>query len=137
MGWFGFLLLLVVVAGGIYFYQKLLVIEQEIRREHAELHARPYDPADAVVKPEVAPPIFREQVRLEPDSAEDEEKEPVSLEEALLKVINDLPGLLQTELYALFPGEERKRLQAILLRLDRDGKIKREKKKSSYRVFLA
>ena len=62
---------------------------------------------------------------------------PLSRDEALLKVINDLPGLLQTELYELFPGEERKRLQGLLLRLDQQGAVRREKKKGSYRVFPA
>jgi len=137
MGWFWFLLLLVVVAGGIYLYQKLLAIEQEIRREQvAPTPVRQDEPGDEVVKPEVAPPIFKEQVKLEPAVPDnDDSSEPVSLEDGLLKVVTDLPGLLQTELYALFPGEERKRLQALLLRLDNKGVIRREKKKSSYRVF--
>lgn len=137
MGWFWFLLLLVVVAGGIYLYQKLLGIEQEIRREQVPPTQTIQDESgDEVVKPEVAPPIFKEQVKLEPAVMDSEESsEPASLEEGLLKVVTDLPGLLQTELYALFPGEERKRLQALLLRLDNKGLIKREKKKNSYRVF--
>ena len=91
-----------------------------------------------MVKPEVAPPIFKEQVKLEPDEQSGEESaEPATLEESLLKVITELPGLLQTELYSLFSGEERKRLQALLLKLDRKGIIRREKKNSSYRVFPA
>lgn len=137
MGWF--LLLLIVVAGGIFFYQKLLAIEQEIRREQPDfVPIRQDDSANEVVKPEVSPPIFKEQVKLEPDMSEGaESSEPTSLEDGLLKVVNDLPGLLQTELYELFPAEERKRLQTLLLRLDRDGVIKREKKNSSYRVFPA
>lgn len=137
MGWFWFLLLLVVVAGGIYLYQKLLAIEQEIRREqYNPTPVSTEESGDEVVKAEVAPPIFKEQVKLEPAVPDDnEDSESGGLEEGLLKVVTDLPGLLQTELYALFPGEERKRLQALLLRLDRKGLIKREKKKSSYRVF--
>jgi hypothetical protein len=45
--------------------------------------------------------------------------------------------MLQTELYELFPGEERKQLQALLLKMDRNGVIRREKKENSYRVFPA
>lgn len=136
MGWFGFLLLLAVIAGGIYFYQKLQAIEQEIRREQnlQQTQEKP-EPLPKVVRAEVAPPIFKEQVELE--TMEEDSGEPLSLEESLLKVINDLPGLLQTELYALFPGEEKKRLQGLLLQFDRDGVIRREKKKNSYRVFPA
>ena len=136
MGWFGFLLLLLIFAGGVYFYQKLLSIEHEIRREQAE--SRPVaqsSPGDDVVKPEVAPPIFKEQVKLEPAVPDTRNNRPTNLEDGLLKVVTELPGLLQTEIYALFPGEERKRLQTLLLQLDRNGVIRREKKKSSYRVF--
>lgn len=144
MGWFWFLVFLALVAGGIYLYQKLLAIEQEIRREQADELRRlekekvEADTADEIVKPDVAPPIFREQVKLEPASDADENSAtPVTLEEGLMKVINDLPGLMQTELYALFPGEEKKNLQGLLLKLDRKGVIRREKKKNSYRVFPA
>ncbi|HKJ04974.1 MAG TPA: hypothetical protein VJ974_05200 [Geopsychrobacteraceae bacterium] len=136
MGWFGFLLLLLMVAGGVYFYQKLLSIEREILQERAVPKPEAQSiPGDNVVEPEVAPPIFKEQVKLEPAVPDDNVDGPTNLEDALIKVVTDLPGLLQTELYELFPGEERKRLQALLLQLDRKGVIRREKKKSSYRVF--
>lgn len=131
MGWFWFLLFLVVVAGGIYLYQRLLSIEQEIRQEH-KAQAEEVKEEEIVIK---TPPVV-EPIKEGVDStASDEVDEPVSLEESLLTVINDLPGLLQTELYALFPDSERKKLQALLLKLDRKGLIRREKKNSSYRVF--
>ncbi|PLX89371.1 MAG: hypothetical protein C0618_01340 [Desulfuromonas sp.] len=138
MAWFWFFLFLIVVAGGLYFYQKLIALEQEIRREKGAPPPPPRDDSgNDVVKPEVAPPIFKEQVQLEPTETDDESSalQSDNLEDGLLKVVSDLPGLVQTEIYELFPEEERKRVQALLLKLDRDGKIRREKKKSSYRVF--
>lgn len=131
MGWFWFLLFLVVVAGGIYLYQRLLAIEQEIRQEQ---QAQTTEKSNETPVVKVAPVI--EPIKEGITSSEQEESdEPVSLEESLLTVINDLPGLLQTELYALFPDSERKKLQTLLLKLDRNGLIRREKKNSSYRVF--
>lgn len=131
MGWFWFLLFLVVVAGGIYLYQRLLAIEQEIRQEQ---QAQTTEKSNETPVVKVAPVI--EPIKEGITSSEQEESdEPVSLEESLLTVINDLPGLLQTELYALFPDRERKKLQTLLLKLDRNGLIRREKKNSSYRVF--
>lgn len=131
MGWFWFLLFLVVVAGGIYLYQRLLAIEQEIRQEQ---QAQTTEKSNETPVVKVAPVV--EPIKEGITSSEQEESdEPVSLEESLLTVINDLPGLLQTELYALFPDSERKKLQTLLLKLDRNGLIRREKKNSSYRVF--
>jgi len=45
--------------------------------------------------------------------------------------------MLQTELYALLPALSRKRLQELLLRLDRQGVVKRAPEKGSYRLFPA
>jgi hypothetical protein len=137
MGWLWFLLL-VVVAGGIYLYWKLSAMEREIRREQATARSIPDESGDEVVKPDVAPPIFKEQVKLEPAEPDEEEAAaPGTLEEGLLRMITELPGMLQTELYELFPGEERKQLQALLLKMDRNGVIRRERKENSYRVFPA
>jgi len=46
------------------------------------------------------------------------------------------PGMLQTDIYARFPEENRKALQAVLLRMDRSGALKREREGSSYRLFV-
>jgi len=59
------------------------------------------------------------------------------LEGRLLQQIAAQPGLKQTELYSLFPGEDRRGLQAILLQLDKAGKLRREKDKGSYLVYPA
>jgi len=45
------------------------------------------------------------------------------------------PGLLQTEMYKHFPHEKRKNLQGILLQLDNEKVLRREKDGNSYRLF--
>ena len=43
--------------------------------------------------------------------------------------------MLQTEIYKLFPHENRKHLQATLLQLDKEKVLRREKQGNSYRLF--
>ena len=55
----------------------------------------------------------------------------------ILDKVCRIPGILQTELYSMFPDENRKNLQATLLQMDRDGKLRREREGSSYRLFIS
>lgn len=58
-----------------------------------------------------------------------------TLQRQILLQMMDVPGILQTELYKLFPHENRKHLQATLLQMDRDNVLRRDKIGSSYRLF--
>jgi hypothetical protein len=60
---------------------------------------------------------------------------PVAPEERLLRLIRSHPGLLQPEIYLKLKDLDRKALQALLLRLDRAGRVRREQAKGSYRVY--
>jgi hypothetical protein len=59
----------------------------------------------------------------------------VSLEKRIAKQVREHPGLLQTELYGLFPAIGRKQLQGLLLRLGRQGVLQRKPEKGTYRLF--
>lgn len=59
-----------------------------------------------------------------------------SLDKRVAGQIKKNPGILQTELYGLFPGIARKRLQSLLLRLDRQGVLQRTPEKGTYRLSL-
>jgi len=55
----------------------------------------------------------------------------------IVALVARTPGMLQVEIYANFPNENRKSLQAVLLRMDRSGALKRVREGSSYRLFVA
>lgn len=81
---------------------------------------------------------------LGPEAAADAEVEkgidsvaPDSLDARIIALVTRTPGILQTEVYAQFPDENRKSLQAVLLQMDRDGTLSREREGSSYRLFVA
>ena len=130
--------MLVLIAGaaaaGYYGVRRLKDIEREIRDE-----SRPSpqsSPAVAVkvtevkpVVPKSAPP--KAAARPKPAPAGPEK----SLEEKLLQKVNQNSGLLQTDLYDLFPDQDRKAMQALLLKMTKEGAISREKEKSTFRVF--
>ncbi|MDY0292187.1 MAG: hypothetical protein RBR02_07635 [Desulfuromonadaceae bacterium] len=63
--------------------------------------------------------------------------EPDTLEAQIVALVSRTPGILQTEIYTNFPDENRKNLQAILLQMDRDGALRREREGSTYRLFVA
>jgi len=53
----------------------------------------------------------------------------------VLQRVMEQPGIMQTEIYGLFPKENRKHLQATLLQLDKEKVLRREKEGNSYRLF--
>ena len=53
----------------------------------------------------------------------------------VLQRVMEQPGIMQTEIYGLFPKENRKHLQATLLQLDKENVLRREKEGNSYRLF--
>lgn len=64
-----------------------------------------------------------------------EEAEHSALTWRVLQRVLENPGILQVELYKLFPHENRKQLQSTLLQLDKENVLKREKEGNSYRLF--
>ena len=52
-----------------------------------------------------------------------------------MRLISAQPGLVQTDLYSRISGFNRKQIQQSLLEMDRQGVIRREKLKGSYRIF--
>ena len=53
----------------------------------------------------------------------------------VLQRVMEQPGIIQTEIYAMFPRENRKHLQATLLQLDKENVLKREKEGNTYRLY--
>jgi len=60
-----------------------------------------------------------------------------ALDAQIVALVSRTPGILQTEVYTQFPEENRKSLQAVLLQMDKDGTLQREREGSSYRLFIA
>lgn len=116
----------VVAAGGVGGYlafRRLRAMEGEIRGEIAGRRAsatRSYEP-----EREAAAEGMRAQTVA------------VTLESQVLSLIRTRPGLLQTDLYRELSQVDRKVLQELLLQLDRGGRIRRGKEKSTYKLFPA
>lgn len=60
-----------------------------------------------------------------------------ALDVRIVSMVSRSPGILQTDVYAHFPEENRKNLQAVLLQMDRDGALRREREGATYRLFVA
>jgi len=127
---FGFLVVAGGLAAGCYYgYRKLQRVEQEIREElRAKGLAAEDEPAPAPSKPAVTPP--------RPAPPSPSPAPGGSLEAQVVACLETSPGMLQTELYARFPESERKALQAVLLKMDKAGTLRRTKEKSTYRLDL-
>ncbi len=136
-----FVVLLLIAGAGFYFYQKMLLIEREIRAEQAGA------PETAKV-PEVSPSDTEESVE---DSSESVLVTPVvenmtpevapvgdadfDLADEVLAAVNNLPGIKQTELYVSFADINKKQLQITVKDLADQGQLKREKQGSSYLLY--
>jgi hypothetical protein len=60
-----------------------------------------------------------------------------TLDVRIVSMVSRSPGILQTDVYEHFPEENRKNLQAVLLQMDRDGALRREREGATYRLFVA
>jgi len=122
-------------AAGYYGVRKLKGIEEEIRRESRPVTPKPSPPKRTPdVKSPVPQPKKEDAIKPSPSPPPLPVRE-LSLEYRILAAINEKPGLLQTDLYALFPDQDKKAMQGLLLEMNREGKITREKEKSTYKVF--
>ncbi len=140
---FWFILLLLLAGAGFYFYQKMMDIEREIRAEQeagkvsAEVAAAPV-PIPKPVQEEVSDSeIVTPEVDKMTAKAVPVVDASLSLEDEILAAIENLPGVKQTELYSSFADISKKQLQQQLKDLADSGKLKREKKGSSYLLYPA
>lgn len=124
------ILFLALFCAGYYFYKRLVTIEREIRATQQRKVDEPELPkvseAPAVETPEVETPEVEQDAQL--NAAE-------NLLEDLLATVRETPGLAQLELYRHFADRDRRELQKMLRELDHQGRLRREKKGSSYRLF--
>lgn len=128
MGWLMWVFALGVVVACYYGYRRLQALEREIRREIAgEGHGETPEGGEAQsrVKAEAQPSAVPA-----PPSAEGA----LALKEQVLKRVQERPEMLQTELYALFPKENRRALQELLKKMDREGALLRTREGGTYRL---
>ena len=145
---FWIIVLLLLAGAGFYFYQKMMEIEKEIRAEQdpdsgsAETvtETKPEKVAVEQEAPEEAvvdSPIVTPEVEKMTSKAEPVADDSLSLEGEILAAVKNLPGVKQTEIYTSFADVNKKQLQQMLKEMDDDGKLKREKKGSSYLLYPA
>lgn len=106
-------------------YRKLQAIEEDLRQEVAGgslLGKEAKTGGEVVEKPAVV---------TRPESVES----PANLEARILRRVKEQPGILQTEIYGLFPGEKRRLLQEHLKGMDRAGVLKRVKEGGTYKLL--
>lgn len=127
MNLFFILLLIALIVAGWYVYQRLLAIEREIRADQRALATE-----KAASENSPAAPVKTETV---PAATVDTEESTAGLTEKIMLVVENSPGMKQTELYAEFPEEDRRDLQKLLRELDDQGCLQREKKGSSYCLY--
>jgi len=139
---FWFIVLLLLAGAGFYFYQKMMDIEREIRAEQEAGQAT--EEVAAASQPEPVPgnqssdsQIVTPEVEKMAAKAEPVVYESLSLEDEVLAAVDNLPGMKQTELYNSFADVSKKQLQLMLKEMDDAGKLKREKKGSSYLLYPA
>jgi len=122
MSWFGLLVLLGLAVFGWFAFRELKLMESEILRDIEAKNAATAEPRDDGDMDEPA----RNVVTAVAD---------ISLAGQLMRQISAQPGLVQTDLYSRISGFNRKQIQQSLLEMDRQGVIRRERLKGSYRIF--
>ena len=127
MHWFTFLILAAFVAVGFYVYRRLGEIEREIRAEQQAM-------AESSPPPQKEAPATETVEKPQAPAAPEQEAGPV---ERVLAMVEAEPGLKQTELYARLEDLDRRELQKLLRDLDQQGRLRREKQGSSYRLHPA
>ena len=128
----GWLLLALVAVAAYLGYRKLQEIERDLRRELAEQAQQTVKP-----KPPPSPPPDTEPQPTRPSQAPLPETFPAlssALRVRILEQVKMHPGLIQTELYSLLGDVPRRRLQAELLEMAREGLLKRQPVQGSYRL---
>lgn len=132
MGFFLFIILLLVIGGAIYFYNRLQIIEEEIRREIAAAESRAKAAKSTDEKVSAAPAAdvkaTAEPLAVVATAVQDDNQ--------VVQAIGAQPGLRQTELYERCPGLPKRQIQAEVRNLVEQGQVRREREGSTYRLFL-
>lgn len=115
------------VVAGYFGYRKLQNIEDEIR---SELESRDEHQKSEAGKAAELKPSEKPAAPSQAEEVPDEQPEALMLER-----VRQSPGILQTEIYDAFASRGRKELQEMLLKMDREGRVRREKKGNTYRLF--
>ncbi len=132
---FWFIILLLVIGAGFYFYQKIISIEREIHAEQ-ELAAAHNVPAQETEKqPAVAPQMTVFDSGSSPETVAQKRTDPTTLEKTILEEVTKQAGIKQTDIYPLFAATNKKQLQKLIKEMADNGKLKREKKSSSYLLY--
>jgi hypothetical protein len=136
---FWFIVLLLVVGAGFYFYQKLISIEQEIHAEQEAYSAALQKAEKTPGEVPTAKEADLEEEELDPEAASpavtSEPSEPISLAEMICAEVNKQTGIKQTDLYPMFATTNKKQLQRLIKELADDGRLRREKRGSSYLLY--
>lgn len=126
---FFILLLLALIAGGYYVYQRLLTIEREIRADQRALAEEQDTPLETHTEDAGDEPVAAAVVSVEETASAGN-----SLEDRILALVEESPGMSQPQLYAAFADGDRRELQKLLREMDQQGRLRREKKGNSYRL---
>ncbi|PLX85992.1 MAG: hypothetical protein C0617_02305 [Desulfuromonas sp.] len=125
-----------VVVFGYFSCRKLKDLEEEIRGELRECVSS--EPETEIVKDgsdgggaEAAGP---ESDREPPPIVVPEDPVQTTIEERILEVLREHPGILQTDLYPLFPNEPRRRFQGLLREMDAAGALSRIREGGTFRL---
>ncbi len=140
---FCFIVFLLLVGAGFYFYQKLKAIEAEIRAERKDENVHCSVNQDTVVA-DSDNNVFEAEsetdvVELEPTTetvSEPIEDEMTSTEVAIVAAVEKQSGMKQTALYPLFADISKKQLQQMIKDMNDKGLLRREKKGSSYLLYI-
>ncbi len=137
---FCFVVLLVLIGAGFYFYQKLIAIEAEIRSERnveCPTSVKPQQPETS--------PVVVNNIETEPEvdssvvfaAGENLASTSSSFEAAIVNTVTGQEGMKQTALYPLFPNTSKKQIQQVVKEMADNGILRREKKGSSYLLYVA
>jgi hypothetical protein len=140
---FWFVVLLLLVGAGFYLYQKLTAIEAEIRAEQAaeksEVTATDgATPVRSEAEPQEEgsiPPVVTSEVEGMSAKVAPVDDEGMSVEDEIIAAVANLPGIMQSDLYASFPELDKKRLQQLIKELADSGQLARYKQGSSYLLY--
>ncbi len=131
---FCFIVFLLLVGAGFYFYQKLKAIETEIRAERKDEDVHCSVNQDSVVADSDNNVFETEPVtEADPDPIEDKI---ASIEVSIIAAVEKQSGMKQTELYSLFADINKKQLQQTVKDMADKGLLRRDKKGSSYLLYI-
>ncbi|ALC16426.1 hypothetical protein DSOUD_1648 [Desulfuromonas soudanensis] len=120
------------VAAGFYGYRRLQSIEKEIRSDMTAASAS--RDAEGRGAEESVPPVAagRREVAAEMKPPSETGS---SLDDRLKEAVSKEPGILQTTLYERFPEVKTRVLQQTLLKMDREGRLRRVREGGSYSLY--